>query len=539
MWGAFVFKMLSFLKYKHLVDERRYTMSEVLLDVQNIEKTFPGVKALNGVNLQVNKGEVHALMGENGAGKSTLIKVLSGIYQRSSGRVMFDGEPIDPKSSIDANELGISTIYQELDLILFQTVYENLFLGRELRTKLGSLDRKKMIQKAETILESIGVSIDVTKPLNTYSTAIQQMVSIARAISTNAKLVIMDEPTSSLDTGEVAVLFRIIRQLKEKGISIIYVSHKLDEIFEICDRLTVLRNGEYIGDYDVKDLSQLDLISLMVGKKNVNFEKTKKTVDFTDAEEIVSMKNINQGMRLNGIGINMKQGEVVGLAGLLGSGRTELAEVLFGVNTPEEGEIFWYGKAAKITSPADAINKGMGFCTEDRKEDGILPHLSVKENITISLLPKLSKFGFIDAKKENEIVESYIKRLRIKTPSSSQEIRNLSGGNQQKVLLAKWLCVNPKLMIMDEPTRGIDVGTKLEIEQLIQELSKDGISVLMISSEMAELERNCDRVIVMRDGKKAGELTGDNINQDTIMETIAKKGTREEDAYDAHAEFAR
>lgn len=514
-------------------------MSEVLLDVQNIEKTFPGVKALNGVNLKVNKGEVHALMGENGAGKSTLIKVLSGIYQRSSGRIMFDGEPIDPRSSIDANALGISTIYQELDLILFQTVYENLFLGRELRTKFGSLDRKKMIQKAEAILESIGVSIDVTKPLNTYSTAIQQMVSIARAISTNAKLVIMDEPTSSLDTGEVGVLFRIIRQLKEKGISIIYVSHKLDEIFEICDRLTVLRNGEYIGDYDVKDLSQLDLISLMVGKKNVNFEKTKKTVDFTNAEEIVSMKNINQGMRLNGIGISMKHGEVVGLAGLLGSGRTELAEVLFGVNTPEEGDIFWYGEAAKITSPADAINKGMGFCTEDRKEDGILPHLSVKENITISLLPKLSKFGFIDSKKENEIVESYIKRLRIKTPSSSQEIRNLSGGNQQKVLLAKWLCVNPKLMIMDEPTRGIDVGTKLEIEQLIQELSKEGISVLMISSEMAELERNCDRVIVMRDGKKAGELIGDNINQDTIMETIAKKGTREEEAYDAHAEFAR
>lgn len=497
-------------------------MAEVLLDIKGLDKTFPGVRALKGVNLTVNKGEIHALMGENGAGKSTLIKVLTGIYQKNGGTICFDGEEINAKTPIEANEKGISTIYQELNLVLFQTVYENLFLGREPRTKFGSIDRKAMISEAKRILEELGIEIDVTRPLKNYSTAIQQMVAIARAVSINAKLVIMDEPTSSLDTHEVQVLFRIIRQLKSKGISVIFISHKLDEIFEICDRLTVFKDGEYVGDYDIGELNQLKLISLMVGKDTVELERNKQGYEFANAKVIAEMKDIRQGMRLNGINIEIKQGEVVGLAGLLGSGRTELAQVLFGSGMPDNGEIFWWGEKAGIHSPADAIKKGMGFCTEDRKTEGIIPHLSVRENITIALLPKLNSFGFVKTKEQDEIVRSYIDRLKIKTPTPEQAICNLSGGNQQKVLLARWMCMNPKLMILDEPTRGIDVGAKAEIEQLIQEFSKSGISVLMISSEIAELERNCDRIIVMREGRVIGELAGDQISQDKVMETIAR-----------------
>lgn len=504
-------------------------MSEYLLDIQGLEKSFPGVKALKGVSLKIGRGEVHALMGENGAGKSTLIKVLTGIYQKDAGDIRFDGELINARTPIEANEKGISTIYQELNLVLFQTVYENLFLGRELKTRFGSIDRKAMIREADRIMGELGIEVDVTKPLRSYSTAIQQMVAIARAVSIQSKLVIMDEPTSSLDTHEVKVLFGIIRQLKEKGISVLFISHKLDEIFEICERLTVFKDGSYVGDYDVSELDQLKLISLMIGKDTVKLERTRSGYAFEKAGTVLEAKDITQGMRLQGIGITIKEGEVVGLAGLLGSGRTELAQVIFGAEQPDGGEIFWYGNQARLKSPADAIKMGMGFCTEDRKVEGIIPHLSVKENITIALLPRLNTFGFVKTRKQNEIVEHYIKRLKIKTPSPEQAICNLSGGNQQKVLLARWMCLNPKLIIMDEPTRGIDVGAKAEIEQLIQEFSKSGISVLMISSELAELERNCDRIIVMREGMKRGELTGDEISQDRVMEAIAAGGKEADD----------
>lgn len=497
-------------------------MGEVLLEIKGLEKTFPGVRALKGVQLTVNKGEVHALMGENGAGKSTLIKVLTGIYQKNGGTIRFDGEEIDCKTPIEANEKGISTIYQELNLVPFQTVYENLFLGREPRTKFGAIDRKAMIEQTNAILTDFGIQIDVTKALKNFSTAIQQMVAIARAVSINAKMVIMDEPTSSLDRQEVQVLFRIIRKLKSQGIGVIFISHKLDEIYEICDRMTVFKDGEYVGDYDIKDINQFQLISLMVGKETVTLDRTKTGYNFAKAEKIAEMKNIKWGMRLNGLGIDIRQGEVLGLSGLLGSGRTELANILFGSETPDEGEIFWWGEPANIHSPSDAIKKGMGFCTEDRKVEGIVPNLSVKENMTIALLPRIQKFGFVNAKKQNELVNTYIDRLKIKTPSPEQAIRNLSGGNQQKVLLARWMCMDPKLIILDEPTRGIDIGAKAEIEVLIQELSQSGISILMISSEIAELVRNCDRIVVMRDGKVSGEVIDKDINQDKIMELIAK-----------------
>ncbi len=497
-------------------------MSEkLLLEIKNLEKTFPGVRALKGVNLRVKAGEVHALMGENGAGKSTLIKVLTGIYPKSGGSILFDGEEINASSPIEAGEKGISTIYQELNLVPYQTVYENLYLGREIKTKFGTLDRKKMIIGAEKTLLELGIEADVTRPLGSYSTAIQQMVAIGRAISIQAKLVIMDEPTSSLDSKEVKVLFEIIQKLKAKGIAIIFISHRLDEIFEICERLTIFKDGEYIGDYDVEKLTQLQLISLMIGKEGVKLERKKKGYNFDSATEMMRGENIEQGMRLNGLDIAIKQGEVLGLAGLLGSGRTELAKVLFGEVKPDSGELFWWNERVSFKTPRDAIRRGLGFCTEDRKVEGIIPHLSVKENMTIALLPSISKFGIVSKKKQNDIVDEYIKRLRIKTPNPDQQIRNLSGGNQQKVLLARWLCMNPKLIIMDEPTRGIDVGAKSEIEELIQELSQKGISVLMISSELAELERNCDRIVVMREGKKMGELKGDDISENQIMEAIA------------------
>lgn len=497
---------------------------KILLSMKGIVKEFPGVRALKGVDFSVAEGEVHALMGENGAGKSTLIKVLTGFYQKDGGSIQFDGKEINPKTVLEAQEEGISTIYQELNLVPFQSVYENMYLGRELMTKYGTVDRKRMISECGKNLSELGIHVDVTKPLSAYGTAVQQMVAIGRAISVNARLVIMDEPTSSLDTREVQVLFGVIRKLKARNIAVIFISHRLDEIFEICERITILRDGTLTGAVDIDEIDQRQLISRMIGKEAKQLERTKKGYLLKDAEVLAKLEGIEQGTRLGGIGIEIKRGEVVGLAGLLGAGRTELAKVLFGATVPDKGKIFWMGKECRFKSPAEAIASEMGFCTEDRKVEGILPHLSVRENLTVALLPKISRFGIIPRKRQAEIVDSYIKSLGIKTPNQNQAIRTLSGGNQQKVLLARWMCTGPKLIIMDEPTRGIDVGAKGEIEALIRELSEKGISILMISSEMAELERNCDRVVVIRDGHKMGELTGDEIKQDVIMSMIAGGG---------------
>ncbi len=504
-------------------------MAEALLQITGLEKVFPGVRALKGVQLTVNKGEVHALMGENGAGKSTLIKVLTGIYQKTAGKIVFDGKEIDCKTPIEANAVGISTIYQELNLSPFQTVYENLFLGREITGKGGKLDRKAMADEAEKILKDLGLDVDVYKPLKTFPTAIQQMVAIARAVGTDCKMVIMDEPTSSLEPREVAVLFRIIRKLKSQGIAVIFISHKLNEIFEICDRMTIFKDGEYVGEYEVKDMDQFRLVNLMVGRETKYADKEVREYRFDGIEPLLEVKNIYQGMRLNGVSMDIKPGEVVGLSGLLGSGRTELCNVIFGVTQPDSGEIYWCGnRVPKITGPHMAIKMGMGYCTEDRKVEGIVPHMSVKENMTIALLPVINKMGFVKTGEQIRIVDEYIKKLAVKTPNREQQICNLSGGNQQKVLLGRWMCMSPKLIILDEPTRGIDIGAKLEIEQLIQELAHNGFSVLMISSEMSELERNCDRIFVMREGKELGVLTGADISQEMIMATIAKGAANQE-----------
>lgn len=495
---------------------------EFILSMRGIEKSFPGVRALKGVDFSVRPGEVHALMGENGAGKSTLIKILTGIYTRDRGEITFEGKPINAQSALEAQEIGISTIYQELNLVPSQTVYENIFLGREPGPR-GRIDRKKMIRDATAILADMGIHIDVETVLSCHSTAIQQMVSIARAISIQARLVVMDEPTSSLDTQEVKVLTSVIEKLISKNIAVIFISHRLDEIFDICHRATILKDGEWVGTYDIKDLDKLKLVSLMIGRDAQSIVHRQRTAkDFASSKVLLKTHQIKRGRRLNGIDIELFEGEILGFAGLLGSGRTELARILFGADIPDEGDVYFMDQKMNFQSPADAIREGIGFCSEDRKAEGILPHLSVRENMTLSFLPQISRFGIINKTKQRELVDQAINRLSIKTPSASQTIRNLSGGNQQKVLLARWLSNNPKLVILDEPTRGIDVGAKAEIENLIQELSAQGINILMISSEIEEMERNCDRIIVMRDGRKMGELSGSDIRQDQIMSIIAR-----------------
>lgn len=498
--------------------------NSILLELNKISKAFPGVLALDDVHLRVGYGEVHALMGENGAGKSTLMKVLTGIYKKDSGQIIFDGKEMSFNSSMEAQLAGISTIYQEINLIPYLSVAENIFLGREPK-KAGRIDWNRINQEAHAIIDDMGITLDVKKPLNSYSTAIQQMVAIARAISVKAKLVVMDEPTSSLDEKEVSVLFKQIEKLKEQNISVIFISHRLDEIFEICDRVTILKDGKLVGDYNVADITKVELVSMMIGRDAANImEQAHEAFEGREEASILKAVDIKDTVKLRGVTLDIKKGEILGLAGLLGSGRTEFAKIIFGDNANHEGTIEINGKPVKLKLPKDAITKGFAFCSEDRKIEGNFPNMSIRENMTIAILPKIAKMGIVDKKKQNEIVEHYIKSLSIKTPSPEQKIKNLSGGNQQKVLLARWLCLNPDLVILDEPTRGIDVGAKAEIEELIQSMSKKNISVLMISSELEELVRNCHRVVVMRDGKNVGELKGKDLSEKNILAVIAQGG---------------
>lgn len=496
-------------------------VENTILEMKKIEKQFVGVYALKGVDFSVKQGEVHSLMGENGAGKSTLIKVLTGVYLKSNGNMIFDGNNINPKSTLEAQEIGISTIYQELNLVLQQKIYENIFLGREYVNKFGKLDKEKMISESKIILEDMGIDVDATMELGACSTAIQQMVAIARAISTNAKLVIMDEPTSSLSTNEVKVLFSVIEKLKANNIAVIFISHHLDEIFEIADRVTILKDGELVGTYNIEDIDKYQMVALMVGKGQNTVIEAVNHKDICQGETILELKDCNDGIKLQGVDLTVKKGEVVGIGGLLGSGRTEVAKVIFGAQKMKKGVLYLNGKEMQRYTIPKAIDNGLGYCTEDRKVEGIIPHLSVADNLTIALSKDISKFGVINTRKQAKIVNEYIEKIHIKTPSMNQEIRNLSGGNQQKVLLARWMAMRPELIVMDEPTRGIDVGAKAEIEEIIQGLAAEGISVIMISSELDELVRNCNRVVVLRDGKKTGELETSSITHELIMKFMA------------------
>ena len=497
-------------------------MKKDILNIQNVTKTFAGVKALNNVSLSVKEGEVHALMGENGAGKSTLIKILTGIYKADSGEIIFDGETRNFHNALAAQHAGISTIYQELNMIPYLTVSENIFLGRY-PMKNGGIDWKTMNEKAQKLVDDLGVDIDVKQLLNTYGTAKQQIISIIRAISLDSKLIVMDEPTSSLDTNEVEILFGIIDKLRADNIAVIFISHRLDEVYAKCDRISVLKDGVYVGTYGVNELSQLELLNKMIGNKDLQMDKRREHRDFSDAPVILEAKHLVRTPYVNDVSFQVKKGEIVGFAGLLGAGRTETARILFGCDMPEAGEVIMDGKKLNIRIPKDAVEAGMAFCTENRREEGLFPDVSVQKNTAICSLSQLSKGGFIQLKERKKLSEDYIDKLAIKTPSCEQLIKNLSGGNQQKVILARWLARNPKLIILDEPTRGIDVGAKAEIEKLIGEFADKGISVLFISSEMSELVRNCDRIIVLRDGKIVGELTDEDISEDNIMWMIANK----------------
>ncbi|MCR4892953.1 MAG: sugar ABC transporter ATP-binding protein [Lachnospiraceae bacterium] len=494
--------------------------NEYILEMKGITKQFSNVEVLHQVDFKIKKGEVHALMGENGAGKSTLIKILTGVYTKDAGQVFFNGEEIHPSSTLEAQQLGISPIYQEISLIPQLSVAENIFISREIKKK-GFIDWKEIYKKAEEILKDLGINIDVRKPLRSYGTAIQQMVAIARSIMINSKMVIMDEATSSLDDDEVQILFNIIRKLKSQGISILFISHRLPEIFEISDSITILKDGSLVGEYPTSSLSRTELVSKMIGRNAedvVNYKRTNRQIK---DEYYLRAKSIKSGVKLRGINLDIRKGEVVGLAGLLGAGRTELARVLFGIDHKDSGSIEINGKEISFKLPREAIKYGIAFCSEDRKVEGIIPNMTVAENLCITNMKKVSYFGVINKRKCSSIAEEFVKKLRIKTPSIAQNIKNLSGGNQQKVILARWLSMEPDFIILDEPTRGIDVGAKKEIEDLIRQMSSQGISILLISSEFEELVRNCDRIVVLRDGMNAGILDGNDISEDKIMNLIA------------------
>lgn len=493
-----------------------------LLAIKGLSKSFPGVKALSNVDFQLQKEEIHSLMGENGAGKSTLIKLLTGVYQRDQGQILLEGKPIEPQSPHEAQQMGISTVYQEVNLIPTLSVAENIFLGRQ-PMKRGVIDWKRIRAGAEQALERLNLKIDVRQQLAAYSIAVQQMVAIARSVDLSAKILILDEPTSSLDKQEVKQLFAIMRQLKEEGIGIIFVSHFLDQIYEISDRITILRNGELVGEYKTKDLPRVELVAKMMGKELEEFKGAAKgKARENGAETVMEINNLGKRGVLFPFDIKLKKGEVLGLAGLLGSGRTELAKLLFGIIKPDLGKIEINGRKVVFNSPRRAIQYGFGFCPEDRKTSGIIEDLTVRENIILALQARRGWLKTLSRKTQEAIADQYIKALNIATPTANQKVKFLSGGNQQKVIVARWLAADPRFLILDEPTRGIDVGAKAEIQKLILALADTGMSILFISSELEEVVHSAHRVAVLRDRRKIAELVGEAINVQTIMETIAE-----------------
>ena len=500
--------------------------NNVLVEIKDVSKHFPGVKALDHVSLSIRRGEVHALSGENGSGKSTLIKILTGVYTYDEGSIIFDGSPVAFKSTNESQKAGIGSVYQELNMIPYLSVAENIYIGDYPMGKTG-IDWKELYENAQKQLDSLNIDVDAKKQLNELSTAQQQMVSIVRAVSRDCKLIILDEPTSSLDTKEVKTLFSLVRQLKEKGVAFIFVTHRMEEIYQICDRITVLKDGQFIGTYQAEDLNQYQLVTLMVGREITQQRKQTYFSPEKDQNYVVEVRNLAKKPKVKDVSFGISRGEIVGLAGLLGSGRTEVAEMLFGSEMPDAGEILYEGILQKNISPTKAVRAGLAFCTENRRLDGIVPNMSVKNNIVLACMKQISRLGFVISRKRLALVNRYIEELRIKTPTPEQRIRNLSGGNQQKALLARWMATNPKLIILDEPTRGIDVGAKQEVERLVQQIASQGIGVLLISSEIPELVRNCDRVIVLREGEQVGELAGAQISEKAIMQIIAQNYEQE------------
>ncbi|MBN2411689.1 sugar ABC transporter ATP-binding protein [candidate division KSB1 bacterium] len=483
------------------------------LEMRKICKIFPGVVALDNVDFELGE-EVHILLGENGAGKSTLVKILSGAYQKTSGQIFLDGKEIEIKNPKHAQDLGISIIYQEFNLVPHLSVAENIFLGREPTLMPGVLNLKKLYNSAQKILDDLGVEINARSLVKDLGVAQQQMVEVAKALSLDARILIMDEPTSALTEQEIERLFATIRDLLKKGVSVIYISHRLEELFEIGDRVTILRDGKYIGTHRIDDISKPELIRMMVNRElKEQFPKKKAAI----GDEILRLQNVEKDTVLHDINFSLYRGEILGIAGLLGSGRTELARAIFGAERIDSGNIFVKGKQVKITGPRSAINLDIGFLTEDRKCQGLILNLSVKENICLPSVDRFSKLGVVNRKKEVEAADFYINELRIKTPGMYQKVMYLSGGNQQKVIISKWLCTNVDVLIFDEPTRGIDVGSKVEIYELMNKLIAGGVAIIMISSELPEILGMSDRILVMHQGRIAGEFSAEEATQEKIL----------------------
>lgn len=496
----------------------KYKMDE-LLRMENIEKSFPGVKALSGVNLLLKKGELNALVGENGAGKSTLMKILAGVHQKDAGKVFIEGQEIQELNPDISLKLGVSIVYQEFNLFKDLTVAENLFIKREKMNKSFKfiIDDKSQRERAIELLDSLNLKINPDEKVSNLSVAEQQMVEIAKSLLVNCKILVMDEPTAALTESETENLFRVIEELKEKGVGIIYISHRLEELERICDTVTILRDGNFIKTCAYKDITMKDMIASMVGRDMSNKFPTAKYGASNKKEVILEIKKVKKGKKLDIENINLYKNEILGFYGLMGSGRTELARILFGADKAEIVEFKIEGKDIKVRSTHDAMSQGIAYLTEDRKKEGLALGQSVEYNINLSNLEKISKFKVVNDKKARENAESYIKGLRIKTPSMNQLAKNLSGGNQQKIIIGKWLSRNPKILIFDEPTRGIDVGAKYEVYELMQRLVEGGIGVIMISSELPEIIGVSDRVIIFREGSVAGELEKKDYSEENIL----------------------
>jgi len=490
------------------------TLNEYILEMQNVTKTFPGVVALDNINFRVKTGEVHALCGENGAGKSTLMKILNGIYQADSGTIKINGEQVKINNAQEARQFGLSLIFQEFNLVNTLSVTENIYLGKLTGEKRGLINWKELRQKSESLIKGLGYNIDVRKKVQELSPAEKQMVEIAKAFSVESTIIAMDEPTSSLATNETEHLFKIIETLKASGITIIYISHKLDELFRICDSITVMRDGQIVDTVKASKTSQNELISMMVGRPmSMEFPKREPKI----GETILEVSHLSGNGPVEDVSFELHKGEILGIAGLVGSGRTELVEMIFGAAKSDSGEIRVHGKTVKINSPKEGKRNSLGLITEDRKETGLALSYSVVENIVITKLEKVFKGPVYQRNRANQYADSLVESLSIKTPSLKQSIMNLSGGNQQKVVLAKWLFSDVEVLILDEPTRGIDVGAKYEIYLLMNKLVAQGKSIIMISSELPEVLGMSDRVIVMNEGRKKGELIGEDINSEKVM----------------------
>ncbi|MEO8607324.1 MAG: sugar ABC transporter ATP-binding protein [Chloroflexota bacterium] len=495
-----------------------------ILQTKELTKSFGVVRALSSVDFNLYPGEVHAVLGENGAGKSTLIKLMTGVYRKDGGTIFLDGNIIEPHSPHEAQEYGISTVYQEINLIPTLSVAENIFLGRQ-PMRWGFVNSREVNTRANALLKTYNLDIDVTRTLSSYSIAIQQIVAIARGVDMSARVLILDEPTASLDAHEVQMLFDVVRLLKGRGIGILLITHFLDQVYQISDRITVLRNGEKVGEYKAASLPRRQLVSLMLGRdldpstgdENINGRVAEK-----DTSSFLQVLGLGRKGMLEPLDLNVAKGEIVGLAGLLGSGRTETAKLIFGIDRSDNGDVLVKGRKVTIHSPQQAVQYGFAMCPEDRKVEGIIPELSVRENIILALQAKRGWLKTLSYAKQEEIAQEMIAAMHIVTPDSDKPAGQLSGGNQQKVILARWLASKPEFLILDEPTRGIDVGAHAEIIQIIKQLCSEGMALLVISSELAEVVEYSNRIVVLRDRKKLTELTGDDINEQQIMHAIAE-----------------